>query len=244
MDFYNASLTVEEDPNEVFKQLAESLRILTNASTGVSETARLIAASNSQIDPNVIQSSLINNNNNSLIPNQNNDHHATTTTSTPLTNEKPAKKKVEKDPNAPKKPLTVFFAYSAYVRQALREERLAKGLPALSSTEITQEISKKWNELGEAEKEKWKEAYNEELEHYHVNKEKYLELKKIGEAPILTGPNPAPVPIPAYLQKNHHDKSSKKRDSESSEKKDKKKKSKKRKSNAPDSTSTDIQIGV
>lgn len=140
--------------------------------------------------------------------------------------------------------MTVFFAYSAYVRQALREDRLAKGLPALSSTEITQEISKKWNELGEAEKEKWKEAYNEELEQYHVTKERYLEAKRNGEAPIITGPNPAPVPIPAYLLKNSHDKSnhaSKKRDYDSSEKKDKKKKSKKRKSTAPDAT--DLSIG-
>lgn len=201
------------------------MKLLTSASTGVSETARLIA-SNSQIDPSVIQHSLALNGGG--IP-------QSATTAVPIP-EKAAKKKVEKDPNAPKKPLTVFFAYSAYVRQALREERLAKGLPALSSTEITQEISKKWNELGEAEKEKWKEAYGEELENYHVNKEKYLEAKRNGEAPIITGPNPAPVPIPAYLQKDK----SKKRDSESSEKKDKKKKSKKRKSTAPEGTEFSI----
>ncbi|KAG0670402.1 High mobility group protein 1 [Kluyveromyces marxianus] len=110
------------------------------------------------------------------------------------------KKKIPRDPNAPKKPLTVFFAYSAYVRQALRDERQRAGLPPLSSTEITQEISKKWKDLGESEKDKWKQAYNAELENYQREKQKYLEAKKNGTLTLNEGPNSAPVPIPEYLQ--------------------------------------------
>ncbi|CCH43430.1 High mobility group protein 1 [Wickerhamomyces ciferrii] len=244
VDFYNASLTTEEDSTEVFRQLGDSLRILTSATNGVNDTARLIA-SNSSIDPTLSLNSLVLPD--QVLPSQatqpqQHQHHQQQLQhqqqqqqSSSTEQEKPAKKKVEKDPNAPKKPLTVFFAYSAYIRQALREERSSKGLPALSSTEITQEISKKWNELGELEKEKWKEAYNEELETYQRVKEKYLEDKRNGIAPIITGPNPAPVPIPSYLLKDK----SKKRDHDgSSEKKDKKKKSKKRKSGIPEGVST------
>lgn len=113
---------------------------------------------------------------------------------------KVAPKKKPRDPNAPKKPLTVFFAYSAYVRQALRDERQRTGLPPLSSTEITQEISKKWKDLGDSEKGKWKQAYNAELENYQREKQKYLEAKKNGTVTIHEGPNSAPVPLPEYLQ--------------------------------------------
>ncbi|CCK68154.1 Hmo1p KNAG_0A04840 [Huiozyma naganishii CBS 8797] len=115
----------------------------------------------------------------------------------------PMKRKVERDPNAPKKPLTVFFAYSAYVRQELRDARQKAGLAPLSSTEITQEISKKWKELSDAEKEKWKQAYHVELEHYQKAKQEYLENKKNGTLPVLDGPSHAPVPIPFGLL--HHD---------------------------------------
>lgn len=154
---------------------------------------------------------------------------------------KPAssRKKAERDPNAPKKPLTVFFAYSAFVRQELRDQRQRAGLPPLSSTEITQEISKKWKELSEAEKEKWKQAYSVELGHYQMEKQRYLEAKKNGTAPSSDGPSHAPIPIPFNLQheelpeaqapvpeKRSHD------DHSSEKKKKKKKKDKKKELNA------------
>ena len=143
---------------------------------------------------------------------------------------KPAKKKVERDPNAPKKPLTVFFAYSAYVRQALRQERQNAGLPPLSSTEITQDISKKWKELSDSEKEKWKKAYNVELESYQREKAKYIEQKKNGTLPVSSGsPTHAPVGIPHGLQgSNGYSEKRSREDGGSSEKKKKKKKKEKK----------------
>ena len=126
--------------------------------------------------------------------------------------------------------MTVFFAYSAYVRQELRDERQRNGLPPLSSTEITQEISKKWKELNDTEKEKWKQAYNIELEHYQVEKQKYLEAKKNGTVTILEGPNHAPIPFPQDLQEDqypshqHTEKRNREDESTSGEKKKKKKK--------------------
>jgi hypothetical protein len=202
VNFYNASLQTDENFTEIYAKLAESLELLTSASQGISSVAHSVV-------------------HDSYIPSIGGAHPAFNGA---LIDGVKLKKKVEKDPNAPKKPLTVFFAYSAYSREALKEDREARGLPPLSSTEITQEISKKWNELSDEEKEKWKEAYNKELETYHGVKEKYLEAKKNGEDVTIIGPNPAPVPIPEYLKQ----KSSKR--SHDGEKKEKKKKSKKRKS--------------
>lgn len=147
---------------------------------------------------------------------------------------KVVKKKIPRDPYAPKKPLTVFFAYSAYVRQALRDERQRAGLPPLSSTEITQEISKKWKDLGDSEKDKWKQAYNAELENYQREKQKYLEAKKNGTLTLNEGPNSAPVPLPDYLQSAedfglpHIEKRPYDEDASSEKKKKKKKKDKKK----------------
>ena len=172
VDFYHVIGEDEEEKIEAFTTLTEALQ-------------RLTAATNQL-------------------------HGVSTELTNPLDDDKEAlpsspakgitKKRQERDPNAPKKPLTVFFAYSAYVRQALREERQRTGLPPLSSTEITQEISKKWKELSDSEKDKWKQAYTAELENYQREKQKYLEAKKNGIMHVYDGPNSAPVPIPEYLQ--------------------------------------------
>lgn len=221
-------MTSDEQQPEIFKQLADSLRILTNSAQSVSGTAKQISAAGSISGLENIDGSL-------LDPAAAAAVAATAVAngaaSTPAAPEQKQKRKIEKDPNAPKKPLTVFFAYSAYTRQALREERMAAGLPALSSTELTQEISKKWNELSEAEKEKWKEAYVEELGHYHVKKEHYLEAKKNGEDVTVHGPNPAPIAIPSYLKEKRKAASTDENveSSHSSEKKDKKEKKKEKK---------------
>lgn len=210
VDFYNSIGEDEEEKIEAFTTLTEALQKLTSATNQL--------------------------------------HGISTELNNPMDDEKepaaaaPAKpaaprKRPERDPNAPKKPLTVFFAYSAYVRQALREDRQKAGLPPLSSTEITQEISKKWKELSDSEKDKWKQAYNAELENYQREKQKYLEAKKNGTLLIQEGPNSAPVPIPDYLQAGLDDYQTQKEkrpheedgSSGSSEKKKKKKKKDKKK---------------
>jgi hypothetical protein len=209
VDFYNASLTTNEEATHVFTELADSLKLLTQAANGVHASAKDIgtdAGIAAVADPALLSVGQV---------------EAITAAAAVA----PKKKKVEKDPYAPKKPLTVFFAYSAYVREAIRDERSSKGLTPLSSTEITQVISQKWNDMSEPEKQKWKEAYAMELASYQQEKEKYLEDKKNGLPVNTTVPTHAPVPVPSYLVGEK----SKKRSSDSEKEKEKKKKKKKEK---------------
>ncbi|CAL9731348.1 high mobility group protein 1 [Monosporozyma unispora] len=211
VDFYNNIDEDEEEKIDAFTNLTESLQTLTGA------TNQFHSITNELINPIEDEKEIV--------------------PTSPVAPTKPAKKKVERDPNAPKKPLTVFFAYSAYVRQELRDARAKAGLPPLSSTEITQEISKKWKELSDDEKAKWKVAYHVELEHYQKAKSEYLENKKNGTLPLLDGPSHAPVPIPfdltiASQEETPSETSSSKRhrdDDHSGEKKKKKKKKDKKK---------------
>lgn len=184
VDFYNFAIENEDDKSEAMNSLTEALHTLATSMQQFGGLSQGLLDEKEEI---------------ALLPLK-----ATTAT---------GRKRAEKDPYAPKKPLTVFFAYSAYIRQALREERERNGLAPLSSTEITQEISKKWKTLSDDEKEKWKQAYNVELENYLKEKEKYLEAKKNGTLPAsLTGAdsapkdeNHAPVPLPLELQDQTHD---------------------------------------
>lgn len=250
IDFYNASLLNSNGSNqqalEIFHNLATSLKLLTSAANSVNQTSNQIQHQVNNVNPvntsvpfaldpaltdisiNGSQSfpvlqQLPTQTQPAQVQLQSLQHLQHEQQQVPQQQQLP-KKKIEKDPNAPKKPLTVFFAYSAYARQVLRDDRLAKGLPSLSSTEITQEISKKWNELPEHEKDLWKQAYDLELKNYQLEKEKYLELKKNGDILVRNGPNMAPIPLPDYLKKD----SNKRKDFDDG-KKDKKKKNKKRK---------------
>lgn len=174
VDFYNATGSDEEEKIEAFTTLTEALQRLTSSTNtlhGIS--SELVNPAEDDKEP--------------VLP-------------APVASKPAAKKKAERDPYAPKKPLTVFFAYSAFVRQELRDARQRAGLPPLSSTEITQEISKKWKELSDEEKEKWKQAYNVELVHYQSEKQKYLEAKKNGTLPASEGPMTAAIPIPFDVQ--------------------------------------------
>lgn len=83
------------------------------------------------------------------------------------------KKKAEKDPNAPKKPLTMYFAYSFHIRDQIRDERKAKGLPPLSAIEMNSHVKDRWSQLGDDEKSKWQKKYQDELKEYNVQKEAY-----------------------------------------------------------------------
>ncbi|ONH64791.1 High mobility group protein 1 [Cyberlindnera fabianii] len=165
VNFYNASLNTDEDATKIFADLADSLKLLTRASEGVSASAHTIAGDAilpmfSDITGDVGVPDVV-------LPSQ----PAST---------KPKRAQAEKDPYAPKKPLTMFFAYSSYIRESIRAERAAKGEPPLSSTEVTKAISDRWGSLSDEEKEKWKEAYTKELATYQELKEKYIEDKKNG----------------------------------------------------------------
>ena len=194
VDFYNTIGEDDEERLEAFTTLTESLQTLTSASN------QLHGISSDLVNPMDEDAS-------SLLMGKGKKSKSGDDDADGADDQPPQKKKPVRDPNAPKKPLTVFFAYSAYVRQELRDARAQAGLPPLSSTEITQEISKKWKNLSDEEKEKWKQAYNVELENYQVEKQKYLEAKKNGTLPEFMDPstNHAPVPLPANLQKRSID---------------------------------------
>lgn len=101
------------------------------------------------------------------------------------------KRKVIKDPNAPKKPLTIFFAYSFHMRDKIRKEREKQGLPTLSSAELNEIIKAHWNDITPEEKEGWQKKYQNELKEYQVLKEAY---KSGLPTPLKAEPLPAPVP--------------------------------------------------
>ncbi|CCE82960.1 Piso0_002730 [Millerozyma farinosa CBS 7064] len=101
------------------------------------------------------------------------------------------KRKVVKDPNAPKKPLTIFFAYSFHMRDKIRKEREKQGLPTLSSAELNEIIKAHWNDITPEEKEGWQKKYQNELKEYQVLKEAY---KNGLPTPSKAEPLPAPVP--------------------------------------------------
>ncbi|ODV97886.1 hypothetical protein PACTADRAFT_78316 [Pachysolen tannophilus NRRL Y-2460] len=154
-------------------------------------------------------------------------------------NKKVVKKpKVEKDPNAPKKPLTSFFAYSAHWKKLhydkLREERARKGEPALSSVELTQIISQKWNEITDKEKDEWKKKYYAELGNYNIEKEKYEKTKANGGTIEIAPDLSSSTIVPASIDQEEESKKKKKRKTDDEEgdeerKKEKKKEKKKKK---------------
>ncbi|KAI3404997.1 HMO1 [Candida oxycetoniae] len=164
-------------------------------------------------------------------------------------NEKVKKKKVERDPNAPKKPLTMFFAFSFHLRKLIAEERKKKDLPNLSAIDMNSMIKDRWDNITSEEKARWKQKYDDEMKTYNLEKAKYEQSLKDGSyykappAPYAsgyTGPNPVlitpraeeiveedddeeeidePVQIPILSQEEKERKKKKK-----AEKKEKKKK--------------------
>ena len=58
------------------------------------------------------------------------------------------KPKKEKDPNAPKRPLTAFFLYSQSARPIVKSD-VPEGTKA---SEVNEEILRRWNEMGEDQK--------------------------------------------------------------------------------------------
>lgn len=146
--------------------------------------------------------------------------------------QKKKKKKTEKDPNAPKKPLTIFFAFSFYNRDQLRKERQKEGLAPLSSAEMNEIIKERWNSISAEEKSKWQKKYQDELKEYQGLKEAYNSGKPINNgaskgaendgkasAPVAA-PADAP-PSPTATKESAESKKRKKEDSDRGEKAEK-----------------------
>ncbi|KAF1914345.1 hypothetical protein BDU57DRAFT_519290 [Ampelomyces quisqualis] len=81
-----------------------------------------------------------------------------------------------KDPNAPKKPLTAAFLYAQTARPIVRADLEASLGPgqALEKNAVNLEVTKRWNELAEDEKERWKASYRSSLEDYKVEMAEYV----------------------------------------------------------------------
>lgn len=88
------------------------------------------------------------------------------------------KRKVEKDPNAPKKPLTSYLRFNLQIRDSLRKERVANGDQTLPAVELNQIIADKWANLTNEEKTSLQQEYDKEYEVYKVALEKYKSEKQ------------------------------------------------------------------
>ena len=101
--------------------------------------------------------------------------------------DKKKRKKTIKDPNAPKKPLTMYFAYSFYHRDLIRKEREKKALPALPANELNEIVKKQWESISDSEKKEWQDKYQKELSEYKLKKDAYNVLTDSdGLAPAAT----------------------------------------------------------
>ncbi|KAI5954441.1 HMO1 [Candida jiufengensis] len=90
------------------------------------------------------------------------------------------KRKVERDPNAPKKPLTMFFAFSFFIRKKVAEERRRQQLPNLGAIDMNQMVKERWDNISEEEKKKWQHKYQDEMKIYLIEKGKYEQSLKDG----------------------------------------------------------------
>lgn len=87
--------------------------------------------------------------------------------------EKPKKRRVEKDPNAPKKPLTSYLRFNLQIRDSLRKERAENGQPTFPATELNKIIAEKWANLTNVDKTSLQQEYDKEFEKYKEALEKY-----------------------------------------------------------------------
>ncbi|KAL5119758.1 hypothetical protein ACEQ8H_002364 [Pleosporales sp. CAS-2024a] len=93
------------------------------------------------------------------------------------------REKKEKDPNAPKKPLTAAFLYAQTARPIVKADLEAALDPGaiLEKNAVNLEVTKRWNDLPEEEKEKWKASYRHSNEQYKLQLAEYL--SKTGDKP-------------------------------------------------------------
>lgn len=87
--------------------------------------------------------------------------------------------KKQKDPNAPKRPLTAAFLFAQQARPIVRRDLEDSLGPdqKLEPNAVNVEVTKRWNELPEEEKEKWKASYRDSQEKYKVELAAYLASK-------------------------------------------------------------------
>lgn len=134
---------------------------------------------------------------------------------------KKRKKKMEKDPNAPKRNLSSYMLYS----QAVRPDTVAKH-PELKAVDIAKLIGDKWNALSDKEKQPFvKQA---EKEKARFDKENLIYKSKLAQADSSSSSSPvaAPTPVPAPVAPVTHKRKVDEPKSEHSKKKSKSSKKK------------------
>lgn len=69
--------------------------------------------------------------------------------------------KAQKDPNAPKRPLSTFFLFSQDERPKIKKDN-----PSLSVADIAKMIGERWRGIGEDKKRHYEERARQEKERY------------------------------------------------------------------------------
>lgn len=124
----------------------------------------------------------------------------------------------------------MYLAFSSYCRTILKDEREKLGLPPLSLSEMTKEVSERWNGLSAESKAEWKAKYDLQMAKYLEEKAKYAKNKEDGvdeDMSKLQHHYVVPTPIDPYVKGEERVDGKKKE--EKDEKKDEKKKDKKEK---------------
>ncbi|KAJ4338809.1 hypothetical protein N0V87_003724 [Didymella glomerata] len=106
--------------------------------------------------------------------------------------EKPGKgtkrkrEKKEKDPNAPKKPLTAAFLYAQTARPIVRGDLEAALGPdqKLEPNAVNLEVNKRWNEMTEEDKETWRQSYRDSMEQWKEEMKTYTASKGVAAADL------------------------------------------------------------
>ncbi|KAK9462776.1 uncharacterized protein V1516DRAFT_190986 [Lipomyces oligophaga] len=119
----------------------------------------------------------------------------------------------ERDPDAPKRPQTMYFAFANEARKIIREEFAARGIE-VANADIIHEVSERWNNLTEEQKEPWKAMYAEQIRKYQSAKLAYehdkeasahgglkSELATVEDSPGKKNAKGKPGPKPKTTQK-------------------------------------------
>ncbi|KAF2206086.1 hypothetical protein GQ43DRAFT_436506 [Delitschia confertaspora ATCC 74209] len=91
------------------------------------------------------------------------------------TKRKRKRDKKERDPNAPKRPLTAAFLYGQHARPIVKRD-LEANLPPdakLPSNAVNLEVTKRWNAMPEEDKELWRASYRSSMEKFKEDLKEY-----------------------------------------------------------------------
>ncbi|KAK9470534.1 uncharacterized protein V1510DRAFT_270286 [Dipodascopsis tothii] len=83
------------------------------------------------------------------------------------------KARKEVDPDAPRRPPTVYFTYANSAQKLVKAEFLAQGRTDVSHNDVVRAVAERWRNMTPEEKKPWDDLYREQLAKYEVLKEQY-----------------------------------------------------------------------